>query len=155
MRTSKRASESYTEQVQILTQEHMNGFGRLFGGTLMSWIDVVAAVVARRHSNRNVTTACVSELTFKAPAFANDTIVLCGHVSYVGRTSMEICVDSYVENLDGTRKTINKAYVTLVALDENGAPCEVPLLELETESQKKEFEEGQKRRMQRSEAANS
>ena len=64
-------------------------------------------------------------------------------------------MDSYVENLDGTRKTINKAYVTLVALDENGVPCEVPLLEIETESQKKEFEEGQKRRMQRSEAANS
>ncbi len=149
MRPTKKASESYTEQVQILTQENMNGFGRLFGGVLMSWIDIVAAVVARRHSNRNVTTAYVSELSFKAPAFANDTVILCGHISYVGRTSMEVCVTSYVENLDGTRKLINKAYLTMVAMDENDVPCEVPLLEIENESQRQEFEEGLKRRKSR------
>ncbi len=153
MRDTKKAEESYTEQVQILTQEHMNGYGRLFGGTLMSWIDVVAAVVARRHSGANVTTAYVSELVFKAPAFANDTILLCGHVSYVGKTSMEICVESFVENLDGTRKQINKAYVTMVALDQNNIPCAVPLLEIETEEQRAEFEEGLRRRKKREEKA--
>ncbi|MHB8065230.1 MAG: acyl-CoA thioesterase, partial [Ruminiclostridium sp.] len=53
----KTVSDSRTEQVQILMPEHINGFNRLFGGRLVEWIDVVAAVVARRHSGRNVTTA--------------------------------------------------------------------------------------------------
>ena len=55
-RKMKRASESYTTQVHILTQANLNGYNRLFGGTLMSWMDVVAGVTARRHAERNVTT---------------------------------------------------------------------------------------------------
>ena len=146
----KRVEESYTEQVQVLGLANMNGNDRLFGGTLMSWIDIVAAVVARRHSNRNVTTASVSELTFKAPAFANDTLLLCGHITYAGRTSMEICVESYVEELNGTRKLINTAYLTMVALDENGVPCQVPPLLIETDEQQREFDAALERRKKRS-----
>ena len=145
----KRVEESYTEQVQVLGLANMNGNDRLFGGTLMSWIDIVAAVVARRHSNRNVTTASVSELTFKAPAFANDTLLLCGHITYAGRTSMKICVESYVEELNGARNLINTAYLTMVALDENGLPCQVPPLLIETEKQKREFEAALERRKKR------
>ena len=145
----KRVEESYTEQVQVLGLANMNGNDRLFGGTLMSWIDIVAAVVARGHSNRNVTTASVSELTFKAPAFANDTLLLCGHITYAGRTSMEICVESYVEELNGARNLINTAYLTMVALDENGLPCQVPPLLIETEKQKREFEAALERRKKR------
>ena len=52
----KYVRDSYTEHVQILSQSSLNGYKRLFGGRLMEWIDVVAGVVARRHSNRNVTT---------------------------------------------------------------------------------------------------
>ena len=59
----KTVKDSYTEQVQILTQANINGYNRLFGGQLMEWIDVVAAVVARRHAGRNVTTAVVDTLT--------------------------------------------------------------------------------------------
>lgn len=145
----KRVEESYTEQVQVLGLANMNGNDRLFGGTLMSWIDIVAAVVARRHSNRNVTTASVSQLTFKAPAFANDTLLLCGHITFAGRTSMEICVESYVEELNGARNLINTAYLTMVALDENGLPCQVPPLLIETEKQKREFEAALERRKKR------
>ena len=145
----KRVEDSYTEQVQVLGLANMNGNDRLFGGTLMSWIDIVAAVVARRHSNRNVTTASVSELTFKAPAFANDTLLLCGHITYAGRTSMEICVESYVEELNGARKLINTAYLTRVALDENGTPCTVPPLLIETEKQRLEYEAAIERRNER------
>ena len=64
----KKVSDSKTEQIQILMPEHINGFNRLFGGKLMEWIDVVAAVVARRHSGCNVTTASVDNLQFKAAA---------------------------------------------------------------------------------------
>jgi Acyl-CoA hydrolase len=80
----KTSKESYTEQVHILTQNNINGMGRLFGGQLMEWIDMVAGVVARRHSNRNITTALVDTLEFSALAFANDLVVLRGKVVYVG-----------------------------------------------------------------------
>ena len=60
----KRVCDSYAEQVQILTQSNLNGYNRLFGGQLMEWIDIVAAVVARRHSGCNVTTAVVNTIPF-------------------------------------------------------------------------------------------
>ena len=115
----KRVSESRTEQVQILTQKEMNGYGRLFGGQQMVWIDIVAGVTARRHCGKNVTTAAVDSLEFAAPAYANDTLVLVGTVTYTGRTSMEVRIDTYVERSDGMRYPINRAYVVLVALDKN------------------------------------
>ena len=144
--TPRPVSSSRTEQVQILIADTMNGAGRLFGGRLMEWIDVVAAVAARRHSCRNVTTAAVDSLQFAAPAFVNDTIILSACVTSTGRTSMEVCVRTYVENLDGTRREINRAYLVMVALDENGNPTAVPPVLPETEEEKREFAEAKKRK---------
>ena len=141
----KSVKDSYAEQVQILTQKDMNGYNRLFGGRLMEWIDIVASVVARRHSGRNVTTAVVDTLTFRAPAHLNDTVILCGRITYVGRTSMEVCVETYVENLDSSRTLINTAYVIIIAIDENEKPVEVPRLRLETEEEKAEWTLAEKR----------
>jgi len=142
----KYVSESKTEQVQIVMSGDINGNGRLFGGRLAEWIDVVAAVVARRHSNREVTTVFIDNLHFKAPAYINDTVVLIGSVTYVGNTSIEVKVDTYAENLLGERRMINKAYVVLVALDENEKPVSVPTLIIENEEQKAEWQAGEKRR---------
>ncbi|OPX41986.1 putative acyl-CoA thioester hydrolase [Ruminiclostridium hungatei] len=141
----KKVSDSRTEQIQILMPEHINGFNRLFGGRLMEWIDVVAAVVARRHSGCNVTTASIDNLQFKAAAYVNSTIFLTGQITYVGNTSMEVRVTTYVEKLDGMRHMINRAYLVLVALDENDHPVQVPGLTLETEEEKLEWEAGKKR----------
>lgn len=141
----KRVSDSLTEQVQILTLEDLNGYKRLFGGQLMRWIDIVAAVTARRHCEKNVTTAMVDSLKFKEPAHANDLIVLRGKITYVGRTSMEVRVDSYVEAPDGKRRLINIAYFIMVALDESEKPTRVPGLILESEEEKIEWELGEKR----------
>ncbi len=147
----KRVSESRTEQVQILSQSTLNGYKRLFGGKLMEWIDIVAAVTARRHSGKNVTTAAVDSLEFTSAAYANDTLVLIGTLTYTGRTSMEVCVKTYVEELSGERKLINKAFVIMVALDENERPTEVPRLVCETEEEKREFEAGKLRSVARKE----
>lgn len=141
----KRVSESRTEQVQILSQSTLNGYKRLFGGKLMEWIDIVAAVTARRHSGRNVTTAAVDSLEFTSAAYANDTIVLIGTVTYVGTTSMEVCVKTYVEALSGERRLINNAYVIMVALDENERPAQVPGLICETEEERREWRMGKLR----------
>ncbi len=147
----KRVKDSITEQIQILMPCHINGQGRLFGGQLVEWIDVVAAVVARRHSGCNVTTAAIDNLQFKAGAFINNTLVLIGKITYVGRTSMEVRVDTYVEDLSGMRKVVNRAYLVLVALDESGKPTEVPPLIIESESERAEWEAGKRRRMLREE----
>lgn len=143
---AKRVNDSLTEQIQILMPSHINGQDRLFGGQLVEWIDVVAAVVARRHSGCDVTTAAIDNLQFKAGAFINNILVLIGRITYVGRTSMEVRVDTYVEDLSGMRKVVNRAYLVLVAIDEDGRPTEVPSLILETETERAEWEAGQKRR---------
>jgi len=141
----KRVKDSITEQIQLLMPQHINGSERLFGGMLMQWIDVVAGVVAKRHSECNIITAAVDNLQFKQGAKLNDTVVLIGKITYVGKSSMEVRVDTYVEDLAGTRKPINRAYLVMVALDEEGKPTEVPRLIIETESEKAEYEGALKR----------
>lgn len=136
---------SRTVQTQIVLNEHINGAGRLFGGRLMEWIDIVAGVAARRHSGRNVTTASVDTLSFKAPAYLNDTVSIEGVVTCTGRTSMEVRVDTYVEALDGERSMINRAYLVLVALDAQGHPTPVPPLLAETDEERAEQEAGLRR----------
>ena len=111
----------------------------------MQWIDVVAAVTARRHCEMNVTTVMIDRLHFKEPAHANDIIVLRGKITYVGKTSMEVCVRSYVESVTGMRRLINTAYVIMVALDENERPATVPGLIIESDTDRREWEAGKKR----------
>ena len=141
----KTVAQSKTEQIQILMPEHINGYKRLFGGKLMEWIDVVAAVAARRHSSRNVTTAAVDHLEFREAAYVNSTIVLKGQLTYVGRTSMEVRVDTFVEELSGEQSLINRAYLVLVALDEDDRPTPVPPLICETLEERQEWEAANKR----------
>lgn len=145
IQNTKHVSDSRTEQIQILMPEHINGYKRLFGGKLVEWIDIVAGVVARRHSNKNVTTVSIDNLQFKAPAFVNSTIVLIGKITYVGKTSMEVRVDTFVETLEGEKTLINKAYLVMVALDDNQIPTPVPRLILDTDEEKTEWESGIKR----------
>jgi len=145
-RKMKRVSDSYTTQVQLLTQANLNGYNRLFGGTLMSWMDIVAGVTARRHSGKNVTTLRVDSLEFRAPARANDTLLITGHVCYVGKTSMDVCVLVFLEELSGERRLINRAHFIMVALDENERPTQVPGLVLEDDVQIQEWAEAEERR---------
>lgn len=142
----KTVNDSRAEQVHVLTMSNLNGYNRLFGGQLMSWIDEVAAVVARRHSSSNVTTASVDTLDFKKPAHANETVVIKGKITYAGKTSMEINVKTYVEKLNGERILINEAYLIMVALDENEKPHQIPELLLLTDEDKQNWNDAQKRR---------
>ncbi len=146
MRKTKRVEESQTEQFRLLRYEDINGVNRLFGGQLMAWIDEVAGVTARRHCELQVTTASIDNLQFKEPAFLDDMVVIIGRMTYIGRSSMEVRVDSYVEDVHGMRRPINRAYVTMVALDEEERPKEVEIgLELVSDTEKMEWESGKKR----------
>lgn len=137
------------ETVHIVRPTHLNAAGRLFGGVLMQWIDECAGVVAKRHCMSNITTASVDNLRFIRGAYQDDLVVIRAKMTYTGRTSMEIRVDTYVEALDGMRKPINRAYLTVVALDENDRPKEVPRLIVESETEKAEWEGALKRRENR------
>lgn len=145
----KAVSESRIEQVYQVRPEHLNGAGRLFGGKLMEWIDELAGLVGIRHAQQDVITASIDNLKFIRGAYLKDIIVLIGRVTFVGRTSMEVRVDTYIESIEGIRKPINRAYLTLVAVDAQGNPVEVPGLILETEAQKAEWEAGIRRREMR------
>lgn len=142
----KKVSDSRVEQVFQVRPEHLNGAGRLFGGQLMAWIDEVAGLTAIRHSQHNVTTASVDNLKFMRGVYQGDLVVLIGQVTYVGNTSMEVRVDTYVENLDGTRHPVNRAYLTIVAVDSDGKPTPVPGLEIESVGEQAEWEAGKKRK---------
>ena len=139
-RPSKTVHDSYTVQVQLLNQAHLNGYQRLFGGQLLMWMDEVAGITARRHSGRTVTTACIEKLDFRAPAYANDTLVLTGHIVQVGRTSMTVMVHAYVEDLSGERRMINEAHFVMVAIDENEKPVEVPDIIIDTDKKRAQLE---------------
>ena len=146
MYSPKRVADSITTDVEILMPSNMNGYKRLFGGQLMQWIDVVAAVAARRHSGCEVTTACVDYLEFLSPAYVNETLLLEARVTYVGTTSMEVRVDTFVEALNGEKRRVNRAYIVLVALDtETRKPTPVPPLLLETEEDHAEWAAGMER----------
>ena len=138
--------ESRVETVHIVRPNHLNAAGRLFGGILMQWIDEVAGIVAMRHTRCNCTTASVDNLRFIRGAYQQDLLVIIGKVTYVGTTSMEVRVDTYIEDTEGMRRPINRAYFTMVALDENDKPCPVPKLLLESEEEKAEWEAAKKRR---------
>ena len=143
---SKRVSDSMVEIAHIVRPTDLNNAKRLFGGTLMSWIDEAAVIVAKRHANMNVTTASVDNLSFLNAAYMRDVVVLIGKITYVGNTSMEVKVESFVEHIDGSRELVNRAYITLVGLDDNGIPTKVPELILENEEERIENENAKVRR---------
>lgn len=151
MRITKSVEDSLTEQQYLICPAHINHYGRLFGGQLLKWIDELAGIVAIRHCGSTVTTAAIDNLQFRGPAYTGDMIVLRGWVTCVGRTSMEVRVDTYREAMDGHRELINKAYIDMVAIDCKGRPMEVPDLAIETEAQRLEWEAAQKRRQLRKE----
>lgn len=143
---TKTVDDSRVETVRIVRPNHLNGANRLFGGILMQWIDEVAGIVAKRHCMCNVTTASVDNLTFLHGAYQNDMVVIKGMLTWVGNTSMEVCVDTYVETLNGDRYRINNAHFMMVALDENNKPVQVPRLELQTEDEHLAWAHGEERR---------
>lgn len=141
----KTVQDSITECTHIVIARHLNGANRLFGGQLMEWIDIVGGIVARRHSEHNVITAAIDNLQFKAGCHNNDIVLLIGKITYVGNSSMEVRVDTYVEGTDGVRKPINRAYLVLVAIDEQENTVRVPRLKITTEAEQAEWDGAIKR----------
>lgn len=135
-----------TTHVQIVMASHVNGAKRLFGGKLMEWIDVTAAVEARRHACCDVTLAAVDPLEFIAPVKMNDTVVLEAEVTWTGNTSLEVRVDTFVEHLNMHKQHVNRAYLVFVAVDENNIPQPVKAYIPQTALEHKEYDNAALRR---------
>lgn len=138
-----------TSQVQLIMPAHVNSSNRLFGGQLVAWIDVVAAVEARRHTKCSVITASIDHLEFLHPASLGDLVRLEARVTWTGRTSLEVLVESYVESLCGESKLINRAYLVFVALDKSGNPTTFPSYCPSTKEESAEWERAELRRAHR------
>ena len=144
-RKMKRVEESMVEQSYLLMPKYLNPYGYLFGGQLLAWIDETAGIVAKRHAEMNIVTVAIDNMYFKASAKVGDTIVLVGRLTYVGKSSMEVRIDTYIESVQGVRTMINRAYFVMVGTDDQQKPMEVPGLLVQGVTQEIEWEAGKKR----------
>ena len=146
----KPVSASEVIMTQLVLPIHTNSLDTIFGGTIMSWIDIAAAISAQRHCNREVVTASIDQLSFYAPVKKGWVVNLKSKVNFVSRSSMEIGVQVTAENpRTGELFHTSSAYLTFVGLDSHGKPTQVPELILENDIDRKRFEEGKVRRAQR------
>jgi len=136
-----------TVNTEVVLPNHTNHVGNLFGGKLMQWVDITAAIAAQRHCGRVVVTAAINHVSFDKPIKQNSVVTLEAKVSRAFTSSMEVFVDVFVENPStGERTKCNEAILTFVAIDQNGSPLHVPELIPETELEQKRFEGALRRR---------
>ncbi|MGA8224751.1 MAG: acyl-CoA thioesterase [Candidatus Acidiferrales bacterium] len=146
----KPVSASSSEFVEAVLPNDANPLGNMLGGRVMHLIDMAGALAAHRHSNSIVVTASVDYLDFRFPIRVGEWIVLKSSVNRVFKTSMEVGVKVFSENiLTGERKHTSSAYVTFVAIDQNREPHPVPPLILETAADRRRFREAGERRRHR------
>ncbi|MEA1962456.1 MAG: acyl-CoA thioesterase [Bacillota bacterium] len=147
---SKKVSESCTEIAQFMLPGMANPLGSIHGGEIMKMLDNTAVVCGMRHCNGPVVTISVDNINFFVPIYSGELAVSEASVVYVGKTSMEIEIQMYVENIVmATRKLALIAYFSIVAIDSDFKPFEVPRLELSNETEEKKFAAAEKRLKQR------
>ena len=146
----KPARDSAVIMTDIVLPGHANALGTIFGGQVMSWIDIAAAIAAGRHARKVVVTASIDALHFVAPIKVGHVVHIKAMVNFASRTSMEVGVRVDSENpVTGESHHTAKAYLTFVALDEHGKPTPVPKVLVETPDEKRRFEQARRRRESR------
>jgi acyl-CoA hydrolase len=142
--------ESVSEYSEIALPNDANPLGHLLGGRVMHLVDLAGALAASRHSRRPVVTVAVDHMTFLSPVHIGQLLVLRSSVNRVFRTSMEVGVKVTVEDLrTGSVRHTSSAYLTFVALDDEGRPTPVPPVIPETPEEKRRFEQAGERRRYR------
>jgi acyl-CoA hydrolase len=137
----KSPKESAVETRYLIMPHQANPHGTAFGGVIMAWIDMVAAMAAQRHCGKEVVTAGIDSLTFKEPIRIGDHVALRASVNYVSRSSMEVGVRVTRENpYTGEQAVATTAHLTFVALDENKKPTTAPPILPETDQEKRRYE---------------
>jgi len=146
----KHPKESEAEVIELVLPNDANTLGNVLGGKVMHWVDVAAAIAAKRHCRRTVVTAAVDGFSFHHPIKVGQVAILRAKVTYASTTSMEVKVRVEAEDLNtGNRVRTSDAYLTFVALDDFGKPTHVPPLVPETDEEKAEYEAAIERRKKR------
>jgi acyl-CoA hydrolase len=146
-RTRKTPRASRVETAQIVLPGLANVHGSIFGGMMMQWIDLCAAIAAGRHAGGLVVTASIDRLHFLCPVRVGEVAILQAQVNFVSRTSMEVGVRVFSENPKTLeRLQTTRAYLTFVAVDPEGHPRPVPPLVLETAEERRRFADARRRR---------
>jgi acyl-CoA hydrolase len=149
---AKTCNESRVVRTGRIFPNDVNNHNTLFGGKLMSDMDMIASISAVRHARKEVVTASTDSVDFLSPITQQDSICIESFVTYTGTSSMEVFVKVIAENLiTGNRKIAATAFLTFVALDKNGKPTKVPGIVPESEEEKKLFETGKDRAEKRKE----
>jgi len=142
--------QSQVEMTQLVLPNDTNQLGNLLGGQLMHWIDLAAAIAAARHAKRICVTASVDDLNFIHPIKTGEVVMLRASVNRAFNTSMEVGVKVLSENLlTGEVRHANTAYLTFVAIDENGNPVPSPGVRPESEDELRRFADALRRREER------
>lgn len=136
-----------TYMTEMVLPSHTNALGSVFGGVIMSWIDICGAIAAQRHARLPVVTASIDYLQFVAPVYTGWTVNLKASVNYVGKTSMEVGVRVDAEN-PRTGETFHtaSAYLSFVALGPDKKPTAIPPMKILSPEQKRRHADAIKRR---------
>ncbi len=143
-------NHSLTYMSELVLPSHTNALDSIFGGVIVSWIDIAAAIAAQRHSRMPVVTASIDAMNFVAPVYKGWIVNLKASVNFVSKTSMEVGVRVDAENpIMGKTFHTASAYLTFVALGTDGKPTLVPPIKPETPDQVRRYKAAEKRRQLR------
>lgn len=146
----KTVSESQTILSEVMMPMYANHYGSVHGGTILKLVDEAAFVAATKHARKNVVVASIDHMDFKHPVNVGDLLLLKATIYHVGCTSMDVEVVVEAEKIkEGRKVDVGRAYITMVALDEEGMPSKVPGIVLKTEEEKRKNREIQLRRQER------
>ncbi len=150
LETTKFSKDSTVQMTQLVLPSDTNALGTIFGGTIMSWIDIAAAIAATRHARRPVVTASIDALHFLSPVKVGFVVNIRAMVNAAFKTSMEVGVRVDAENpITGETTHTATAYTTFVALNDSGRPILVPPIHPESPEEKRRFEQAKTRRAAR------
>jgi len=146
----KYVKDSYVIMHELILPNDTNNLGNVFGGKVMQYMDLCAAMSAYKFARTAVVTASVDRLDFLAPATVGDMLILKSSVNYTHKTSMEIGVRIDAENVKtGQRRHTASAYLTFVSLGEDGKPQKISDIIPESKDEKRRYQEGKERHAQR------
>ena len=147
VRTVQASKSEYSE---VCLPNDANLLGNMLGGHVMHLVDVCGAIAAIRHSRSSVVTASVDQMSFLHPIRIGELVLVKSQVNRVFRTSMEVGVKVWVENLQtGDLKHTSSAYLTFVALDRAGSQVLLPAIVPETDEEKRRYQDAADRRAYR------
>jgi acyl-CoA hydrolase len=143
-------TESAFTLSQFMLPEHSNSQGRVHGGVVLKLCDECGGIVAARHARRPVVTVTVDSVSFHRPIELGSLLLIHGRLTYVGKTSLEVELRVEAENLlTGEIVHTNSAFFVYVALDDSHRPTPVPPLDLQTDEERRRFEQGRARQAAR------